>query len=71
MIKHALVRLDLGGALGRGGERAERRRQPLPEIAALDFVERPVDRPLGLGVGAVEVEDDLLRRLGHGQAERV
>ena len=70
-VEHALVGIDLGGALGRGGERAERRRQPFAEVAALDLVERPVDRPLGLRVGAVEVEDDLVRRLGHGEAERV
>ena len=70
-VEHAFVRIDLGGALGRGGERAERRREPLAEVAALGLVERPVDRALGFGVGAVEVEDDLLRRLGHGQTERV
>ena len=62
-VEHAFVGVDLGGALRRGGERAQRRRQPLAEIAPVSLVERPVDRPLGLRIGAGEVQQDLVRVL--------
>ena len=56
----ALVDVELGHPLGGLGEVAQDRRQPLLEEDAVAVVAAVVDRPLGLGRGAVEVEDQPL-----------
>ena len=56
----ALVDVELGHPLGRVGEVAQDRRQPLLEEDAVAVVAAVVDRPLGLRAGAVEVEDQPL-----------
>ena len=55
----ALVDVELGHALGRVGEVAQDRRDPLLEEDAVGVVAGVVDRALRLGAGAGEVDEQL------------
>ena len=67
----ALVDVQLGHPLGRVGEVAQDRGEPLLEEHAVGVVAGVVDRALGLGARAREVEDQAAAGLGQRDALRV
>jgi hypothetical protein len=68
----ALVDVKLGHALGRVGEIAQDRRDPLLEEDAIGVIARVIDRPPGLRSRSVEINDEpTLGSLGKAHALRM
>ena len=59
-VEDALIGIDFGGAFRLAASERKRRRQPLAKVAPLSLVQRPVDRALGLRIGAGEIQQDLV-----------